>query len=314
MAAVKLQLSVLCAVRLRWCCDFFCSGCNPSEMEFWNFLQRAKAASAAAQPEAEAKKWSFEDDDDDDDEPAAPDGAAGAPAAAAVPKPGGLKPLAADDEEVDPLDAFMVENTSATAKQAADAKPQPMDAEADDEVDPLDAFMAGLPASAPTAAASPAPPAAAAADAEAPPAAGAPAAVKAEPTANGQPGPAKPAAAAAAPQQQPLRRPRRHYESDESSNDDEKDSSDEDDEVMQRLSRVLCSVHKSQIHCVYPDPVAAMLDVYATSGCCKATDLLKLAAGLGAQCASWQAEQGRSAGARGSRKHRLRAVPPQLLH
>lgn len=210
--------------------------------EAWQKMQRAKAASdaaAAAEPEQQAKKWSFEDDDDDDDEPpAAADGAeapAAAAAPAAAPLPGGLKPLADDEEdEVDPLDAFMAANDSAAAKQAAAAaQPQPMDAEGEDEIDPLDAFMAGLPAAAEPAAAAVLEATAAASSAAA---AAAPAAVKAEPTANGQAGPAGPAAGA---KQQQRRRAPRRYESDESSDDDEKDSSDEDDEVRFLKSKTL---------------------------------------------------------------------------
>lgn len=112
---------------------------------------------AADGPSAGFKKWSFEDEESDEDDPlAAGGGAAGGGAAASNGLPA-LKPLggADDDDEVDPLDAFMAGNSAAAGAAPSPAKPErvpvktedKMDTGSDEEVDPLDAFMADLPAS-----------------------------------------------------------------------------------------------------------------------------------------------------------------------
>lgn len=104
--------------------------------------QAAAAVEAKIEEEALQKVgWTLEDDDDDDDAEdealgnAEPEDPIKVEDAASLPKPG---PFKVEDDEEDPLDAFMSTNNSQllTASSTAAAGPQ------DDDVDPLDAFMA----------------------------------------------------------------------------------------------------------------------------------------------------------------------------
>lgn len=145
-------------------------------IEAWQASQRSKAAGGGAAPSSAdadagaaepsggddgdlgeqpgAKKWSFEDEASDEEDAAPAPGGAEAGGAAASNGLAALKPLgpAADDEDVDPLDAFMAENSAAAAAppKVGVSKPEQAIKEeeaGDGEVDPLDAFMADLPAS-----------------------------------------------------------------------------------------------------------------------------------------------------------------------
>ncbi|KAL4430956.1 hypothetical protein ABPG75_006212 [Micractinium tetrahymenae] len=122
--------------------------------------EAAKAAEAAAgggadaEPAKKQKAWTLEDESSDDDEggeggDVAADGDAGAAAAAAdggggaapsTAAPSGASPM--EEDEVDPLDAFMQSSVLPAVQQAeAEAAQVQAAAEDEDEVDPLDVFM-----------------------------------------------------------------------------------------------------------------------------------------------------------------------------
>ena len=144
-------------------------------IEAWQASQRGKSTGGGAAPSSAdadagaagpsgaddgdsaeqpgAKKWSFEDEASDEEDAAPAPGGAEADGAASNGL-AALKPLGpgAEDEDVDPLDAFMAENSAAAAAppKAGASKPEQAVKEedgGDGEVDPLDAFMADLPAS-----------------------------------------------------------------------------------------------------------------------------------------------------------------------
>lgn len=123
------------------------------EEEAAKAAEAAAGGGAAAEPTQKQKAWTLENESSDEDEGgeeggaggAAPDGgAAGAGSAAAPSGPAPSGPAPMEEDEVDPLDAFMQSNVLPAVQQAEAAQAQAV-AEAapaeEDEVDPLDAFM-----------------------------------------------------------------------------------------------------------------------------------------------------------------------------
>ncbi|KAL4419032.1 hypothetical protein ABPG77_010019 [Micractinium sp. CCAP 211/92] len=120
------------------------------EEEAAKAAEAAAGGGAAAEPPQKQKVWTLENESSDEDE-GAEDGAAGggdadtaAAAAAGATAPGGAAPM--EEDEVDPLDAFMQTSVLPAVQQAEAGAGQALAGPAaaateEEEVDPLDAFM-----------------------------------------------------------------------------------------------------------------------------------------------------------------------------
>ncbi|BDA49746.1 DEAD-box ATP-dependent RNA helicase 42 [Coccomyxa sp. Obi] len=97
------------------------------EQKAKQMAEEEEAAKAAAE---EAVKWTFSDDESDEEDTAA--GGVGAN--------GEAKPMEEDEDEVDPLDAFMSQNDAHATQLIKQAEEKAKEEE--EEIDPLDAFMA----------------------------------------------------------------------------------------------------------------------------------------------------------------------------